>query len=449
MSTREATSLQFAKCPPILEERDALTSTDGATDSLTAGLLVGLNVEESAPDTYQSPPAPLPYDLVLGGTASTDSETGKDTVVSGSSVETSITVDIEESDPKVQVKSAPISPSKAELWKSNEPLAFVLEEEDGYRSNRFVLPSLIDSPSLSSTSFNLKLVFNLKLKHFHKTLHLQLRSTSSSFNLHNPEQKKQKVSEVKAGIDEAEALIRKTDLEERSLQPNIKGVLLAKLREYKSDLNNLKSEIKKIVAGNLNPSARDELLESGMADAMTVFHHFGQDHPEKYDIEGITGKESKVIEMDLMLGVVDLHTPETVAAAESKLHSVMFMLELNEFYGAKQQLKNRKLIHNGLFQCLQLRSHNTKHGDLTLNAYEEDCEFADPAGSFKGLQHFKRNCTNFGSLLEKSNMNLTKWEDFELRHSCEDLKTPYNIVANATVGYLKVLVQYGPLSFVI
>lgn len=60
------------------------------------------------------------------------------------------------------------------------------------------------------------------------------------------------------------------DLEARSLQPNIKGVLLAKLREYKSDLNNIKSELKKLVSGNMNPSARDILLESGMADALTV-----------------------------------------------------------------------------------------------------------------------------------------------------------------------------------
>ncbi|PKI38285.1 uncharacterized protein LOC116202315 isoform X1 [Punica granatum] len=52
-------------------------------------------------------------------------------------------------------------------------------------------------------------------------------------------------------------------------------------------------------------------------------------------------------------------------------------------------------------------------GNLTLDAYEEDCEFADPAGSFRGLRRFKRNCTNFGSLLEKSNMKLMKWEDFE------------------------------------
>lgn len=60
------------------------------------------------------------------------------------------------------------------------------------------------------------------------------------------------------------------DLEARSLQPNVKAVLLAKLREYKSDLNNLKSEVKRLVSGNLSASARDELLESGMADTLTV-----------------------------------------------------------------------------------------------------------------------------------------------------------------------------------
>ncbi|KAI9153027.1 hypothetical protein LWI28_004651 [Acer negundo] len=84
------------------------------------------------------------------------------------------------------------------------------------------------------------------------------------------EQKKQKVSEIKNGLDEAESLIRKMDLEARSLPPNVKAVLLAKLREYKSDLNNLKTEVKRLVSGNLNASARDQLLESGMADALTA-----------------------------------------------------------------------------------------------------------------------------------------------------------------------------------
>ncbi|XP_065859737.1 uncharacterized protein [Euphorbia lathyris] len=78
-------------------------------------------------------------------------------------------------------------------------------------------------------------------------------------------------------------------------------------------------------------------------------------------------------------------------------------------------------------------------GNLTLNAYEEDCEFADPAGSFKGLQRFKRNCTNFGLLIDKSNMKLMKWEDFEdkgighWRFSCK-MTFPWKPILSAT-GY--------------
>uniref|UniRef100_A0A7N0SZE6 Uncharacterized protein n=1 Tax=Kalanchoe fedtschenkoi TaxID=63787 RepID=A0A7N0SZE6_KALFE len=40
---------------------------------------------------------------------------------------------------------------------------------------------------------------------------------------------------------------------------------------------------------------------------------------EDLDIEVLTGNESQYIEMDLMLGVTDLHTPEAVAAAESAI----------------------------------------------------------------------------------------------------------------------------------
>ncbi|GLU01876.1 hypothetical protein SLE2022_191570 [Rubroshorea leprosula] len=84
------------------------------------------------------------------------------------------------------------------------------------------------------------------------------------------EQKKQKLSEIKVGLEDAESLIRKMDNEARSFQPNVKAVLFAKSREYKSDLNNLKTEVKRIATGNLNPSARDQLLESGMADTLTA-----------------------------------------------------------------------------------------------------------------------------------------------------------------------------------
>ena len=116
------------QCPPTLEERESLTSNDGTAASLTAGLL--LNLEATTPDTYQPPPAPLPYDMVLGGPASTDSESGRETI-SGSSFETLITCeDLEESDCKAQDNSAPMSPRKPELLKSNESHALVTEEED-------------------------------------------------------------------------------------------------------------------------------------------------------------------------------------------------------------------------------------------------------------------------------------------------------------------------------
>lgn len=40
---------------------------------------------------------------------------------------------------------------------------------------------------------------------------------------------------------------------------------------------------------------------------------------EAFDLEALTGNESQVIEMDLMLGVADLNTPEAVTAAESAI----------------------------------------------------------------------------------------------------------------------------------
>nr|KYP64230.1 hypothetical protein KK1_018822 [Cajanus cajan] len=115
-------------CPPTFEERESLTSNDGTNASRNAGFLVGLNLEGSMPDTFQPPPVPLPYDTVLGGFASTDSESGRETV---SSFETLITrEDADESDCKAQANSAPTSPRKAELSKSNVTQVLVTEEED-------------------------------------------------------------------------------------------------------------------------------------------------------------------------------------------------------------------------------------------------------------------------------------------------------------------------------
>ncbi|GLJ49323.1 hypothetical protein SUGI_1042570 [Cryptomeria japonica] len=57
------------------------------------------------------------------------------------------------------------------------------------------------------------------------------------------------------------------DLEARSLQPSVQANLLAKLREYKSNLDNLKRDVKMASLADFQ-SARDEMLESGTSDAL-------------------------------------------------------------------------------------------------------------------------------------------------------------------------------------
>ncbi|KAL3685037.1 hypothetical protein R1sor_003059 [Riccia sorocarpa] len=97
-------------------------------------------------------------------------------------------------------------------------------------------------------------------------LSANLARKCTSIGLLNGEEKKQKLSELKTGLDEAESLIRRMDLEARSLPPTQKATLLGKLREYKSDLNNLKREVKKSSTNDVLAS-RDELMEGGMADS--------------------------------------------------------------------------------------------------------------------------------------------------------------------------------------
>ncbi|EPS60001.1 hypothetical protein M569_14804, partial [Genlisea aurea] len=92
------------------------------------------------------------------------------------------------------------------------------------------------------------------------------RRCNSAASISDGEKKKQEISEMQASLDEADILIRKMDLEARSLQPTLKATFLAKLREYKSDLNKLKKEVKKLTISKSNLSSpHDDLLESGMA----------------------------------------------------------------------------------------------------------------------------------------------------------------------------------------
>ncbi|KAH7424378.1 hypothetical protein KP509_11G005300 [Ceratopteris richardii] len=95
-------------------------------------------------------------------------------------------------------------------------------------------------------------------------LSAELTGKCTDIALLSGEKRKQSLSELKSGIDEAESLIRKMDLEARSLQPTEKAILLSKLREYKSDLNTLRREQKKLSLDT--QVARDELLEGGLLD---------------------------------------------------------------------------------------------------------------------------------------------------------------------------------------
>ncbi|KAK4255155.1 hypothetical protein QN277_008189 [Acacia crassicarpa] len=56
-----------------------------------------------------------------------------------------------------------------------------------------------------------------------------------------------------------------------------------------------------------------------MSEANQQLELDAKDNRRNYDIEELSGNESEVIEMDLMLGVADLCTPEAVAAAESAI----------------------------------------------------------------------------------------------------------------------------------
>ena len=57
------------QCPPALEESE---STTPRVSAFSTRLLVDVNLDTSIPDTYRSPPRPIPFDVVLGIPQSTN-----------------------------------------------------------------------------------------------------------------------------------------------------------------------------------------------------------------------------------------------------------------------------------------------------------------------------------------------------------------------------------------
>jgi vesicle transport through interaction with t-SNAREs protein 1 len=188
------------------------------------------------------------------------------------------------------------------------------------------------------------------------------RKCNSSALLLDGEDKMQKISEVKAGLDDADVLIRKMDLEARSLQPSVKAVLLAKLREYKADLNKLKREVKKISSGN--QVSREELLESGMADGQAV----SMDQRQRLAMsterlnqssDRITESRRTMLETE-EVGVSilqDLHQQrETLLHSHNKLHGVDDAIDKSKkiLTSMSRRMSRNKLVVGSIIAALVL-----------------------------------------------------------------------------------------------
>lgn len=84
------------QCPPPPEEHRSLTSHDSAAVARAAGFMVDLNLDASSPDTFQRPPTPIPFDVVLGYPQSTGG------IITGSSLQKGSYMHSKELDCKVQ-----------------------------------------------------------------------------------------------------------------------------------------------------------------------------------------------------------------------------------------------------------------------------------------------------------------------------------------------------------
>ncbi|KAG7604312.1 putative vesicle transport v-SNARE domain superfamily protein [Arabidopsis thaliana] len=91
------------------------------------------------------------------------------------------------------------------------------------------------------------------------------KKCSLAFSLKGGE-KKEKLSEITYDLENAEKLISKMDHAASNLPPNIKFILLEKLRESKSSLKRLRNEIKRNTSENLKVTTREEVLEAEKAD---------------------------------------------------------------------------------------------------------------------------------------------------------------------------------------
>lgn len=117
--------------PSILEEQESLASPDSVTTILDRGLMVDPDLNMSTPDTYRSPPAPIPYDVVLGHPQATYPETLRENINETDYRNSPTCRKFEDSDYGIEKDNVIASPKKlSELLKLDDLDVKTMEEED-------------------------------------------------------------------------------------------------------------------------------------------------------------------------------------------------------------------------------------------------------------------------------------------------------------------------------
>ena len=146
-----------------------------------------------------------------------------------------------------------------------------------------------------------------------------------------PDAKVQKIGETESDVAEAEALIRRMDLEARSQQnPAVKNPMLNKLRDYKSELARLKRESQLASRAANEANNRSQLLagaeldDSGAPTSSSQRDRMAQ-ATQQLDRTGDRirdGKRTLLETEDLGVSILqDLHRQrETIVSAREHIH---------------------------------------------------------------------------------------------------------------------------------
>lgn len=116
--------ITYFQYPQDSEEHESLTSHDGISTTLPSELLIDLGLNMSIPDTYRSPPAPIPYDVLLGQPRSLDVE-------SGGSLGKPSCMDLKDGNCRNHLGFHPLSAKELELeLPKSHPFSVSAEDED-------------------------------------------------------------------------------------------------------------------------------------------------------------------------------------------------------------------------------------------------------------------------------------------------------------------------------